>query len=161
KAAIEIFVDGIADALFYTGPESISNFHMLAGYSQSHELYAFANMRRWSLYPRHRDTSFSLSVTKCSLSALWTGPAIKGDARSRLASGSWGRAHSDFPMPCQSNAVKRRDCPVAGTHRAMPASARFSRLRWTEEGIFRASRYFATVRRAISTPSRFRISTIA
>jgi len=37
---------------------------------------------------------------------------------------------------------------------------RFSRRRWTEEGIPNASRYFATVRRAISMPSTFRRSTI-
>ena len=54
----------------------------------------------------------------------------------------------------------------AGQDRSPPAgdcayiSARLIRRRWTLEGMFRLSRYLATVRRAISMPKPVRISTI-
>src|SRR6266481_9134896 len=61
----------------------------------------------------------------------------------------------------QAGAVSRdRSEDAAGAERALPSMLCLSRRRCTDEGIRIASRYFATVRRAISMPDSRNRSTI-
>src|SRR5262249_21588238 len=64
-------------------------------------------------------------------------------------------------IPRNSRLMLLRNSALARSPQALvPAAIRFCRRRCTEDGMRRASRYLATVRRAMSTPSSFKRSTI-
>ena len=122
----EIFSDGVVERLRDVGPQRLSDVDVLTFDRQIHGLCPTDgfNAAQLSRWP------FGLQPSCPSDGG--PGPYVPPPPKSRAAS------PPILGESCNAPQAERKD---------------FSRRRWTEDGIFNDSRYLATVRRAMSTPS--------
>ena len=157
EAAIEIFAERVAEPLFDMGAVGVANVEILAGNAQCHGSLRTFSVVRFCRAPGTRYAAHAM------VGAVEARNATDASRRKRTATPARRWAEVLWAVRRQVNrpmCIGESILAEHGDHHAAPAPRRslpspkasLSRRRWTEEGMRSASRYLATVRRAMSMP---------